>query len=1411
MKKYVSLFLAFLIVVVMSLGSFLIYKNKTNNKDMLDELINISKLDDKFLDKYYNDMDKLRESGNDENVLIIVSKNKPKDTYGAKNIIDAPNSTYIFEYKNEIDRDEAKKKLEKDKTIISVTENRKYEMLENNNQNNSSNYNSWGIEKSGLDHAIDYVNQNGGKNVNVAIIDSGCDMDLFNASYNGRIEETYNLFDVGTYGHNSMYDHAGHGTHIAGTIAEGTPSNVKIIPFKVGDRDNLDSLDILESITYITENHKADVINMSFGAFVSKIEIDAEYVVIEAAKRENIICVAAAGNSASETLEVPSAYDNTLSISAVDSNLDIAIFSSFNDYVTFAAPGEDILSINGVKSGTSMATPHAVCAVAFLKTIKKDLSFEGVINALKQNVQDLGAVGKDKYFGYGFIDLSTFKLCTDNNLDSCTILDENYSFVPTNIELEEVVLTPYNYGSITNILPTKVKLTDESNNIKITTIDKLEDIVVTGYDPYASGEQIVNLKYLDFNLSFNVTNPDNYEIGWIYQHGYDNQGNLKESYSISGYKDNNLQLEKLYFPEKIEGIDVDAIQYLNQNYQYVFGDSLDAKYYKEVYLPSNFKEVGATSFRKLTNLYKVKSYADELIVESAFQGLKYLTILDANVLLNYNSSYAFEGDVSLKSITLSSNTTLIPTSTFDGCIFLSSINLPEGLVEIGENAFSKTSIKNIVLPNSLQKIGSNAFSDSLIKSVTIPASVTEIGEHSFGGQYFSEVTVSENNPIYDSRNDCNAIIETETNKLIIGSTNTTIPDDVKIIGSRAFEKSTIREVVLPDSIESIESDAFADCVNLETIKTSRYINNISDSSFNLYYYKNVNTHTVFYVYSNTPFHNFVLEKHRIYVLLDETPNPPKIINILCNGKREYLPFETLDISSYRCSVQYEGIDELEEITSFRNPRYVDGRDSLRYDDWDAWLYYDTLQGYHNVEMWIPVIVEQKLTPEYEIPVNVKANVNSTLADVELPEGFEWEDDTILLTEVGNTVKDARFIPEDSDNYSVVENIAVPIQVIDKTLIKPTITVQDKQYDGTTNLSLDNITISDLDENDYTIESVSLKSSNSGPTKALIKLKLTDEVFESYSFSNCKQEKTFVIDTNIIPLKFERPTMSNITYKYNGSYQYAIINDYIEDYMTIEGNRQKDAGDYEVKITLDKNCLWDIGTGFNFDIYLPFSIEKADIEYTSSNSEFTYDGNTHGIELNVPNNATVKYSNQDGDYILDSMPKYTEVGNYLIKYKIDIDDNYNTAYGENTLTINVNSNPSTGYKINNYLVDETNKYISKVMVGTTLNNYRSNFELSSGYTINVQLKNDVLYTGSKTKIYNNNVLEDEYTNVVIGDINGDGIINSSDLLRVRQHLLDINVLEEYKFLSSDINYDNNINSSDLLRMRQHLIGSKSISE
>ena len=132
-----------------------------------------------------------------------------------------------------------------------------------------------------------------------------------------------------------------------------------------------------------------------------------------------------------------------------------------------------------------------------------------------------------------------------------------------------------------------------------------------------------------------------------------------------------------------------------------------------------------------------------------------------------------------------------------------------------------------------------------------------------------------------------------------------------------------------------------------------------------------------------------------------------------------------------------------------------------------------------------------------------------------------------------------------------------------------------------------------------------------------------------------------------------------------------------------------------------------------------------------------------------------------------------------------------------------------YSIKDYFVDENSKVISKIIVGTTEDDFRNHINLGINYSVIVDTKNSLLYTGGKTKIYNSNELVKEYTNIVIGDINGDGIINSADLLKIRQHLIGVKPLEGIYFTSSDINYDSIVNSADLLRIRQHLIGTKLI--
>ena len=81
-----------------------------------------------------------------------------------------------------------------------------------------------------------------------------------------------------------------------------------------------------------------------------------------------------------------------------------------------------------------------------------------------------------------------------------------------------------------------------------------------------------------------------------------------------------------------------------------------------------------------------------------------------------------------------------------------------------------------------------------------------------------KIPVDKNNPKYDSRNNCNAIIETKTNKLICGCANTVIPDSINVIDWLAFHGQTsLTSIVIPNSVKRISSSAFGDCSGLVSL------------------------------------------------------------------------------------------------------------------------------------------------------------------------------------------------------------------------------------------------------------------------------------------------------------------------------------------------------------------------------------------------------------------------------------------------------------------------------------------------------------------------------------------------------------------------------------------------------------------
>ena len=149
------------------------------------------------------------------------------------------------------------------------------------------------------------------------------------------------------------------------------------------------------------------------------------------------------------------------------------------------------------------------------------------------------------------------------------------------------------------------------------------------------------------------------------------------------------------------------------------------------------------------------------------------------------------------------------------------IVVPDGVKALKSDVFDYCDISSITLPSSLEEIGSFAFYASSIESLTIPASVKKIGNDSFiaicRDTPLKTISVEAGNSVYDSRNKCNAVIETATNRLIQGSANTVIPNGVESIGEQAFYGIKIEKLVIPTSVKIIEHAAFFYASNLKEI------------------------------------------------------------------------------------------------------------------------------------------------------------------------------------------------------------------------------------------------------------------------------------------------------------------------------------------------------------------------------------------------------------------------------------------------------------------------------------------------------------------------------------------------------------------------------------------------------------------
>lgn len=249
----------------------------------------------------------------------------------------------------------------------------------------------------------------GSASVLVAVVDSGAD--FAHPDLQGKLIAGWDFVNNDA----TPADDHGHGTHVAGIIGAATNNGqgvagigyeTRVLVVKVLDQANSGAYSTIAQGIIYAADQGARIINLSLGGTVASSLL--EDAVTYAASRGALV-VAAAGNGGSSAPYYPAAYATVLAVSATDANDNRYSPSNYADYVAVAAPGASIYSTSWesgtsgyrYRSGTSQAAAHVSAVAALLLAQDGTRTSAQLRNLIESGADDLGAAGKDPYFGYG--------------------------------------------------------------------------------------------------------------------------------------------------------------------------------------------------------------------------------------------------------------------------------------------------------------------------------------------------------------------------------------------------------------------------------------------------------------------------------------------------------------------------------------------------------------------------------------------------------------------------------------------------------------------------------------------------------------------------------------------------------------------------------------------------------------------------------------------------------------------------------------------------------------------------------------------------------------------------------------------------------------------------------------------------
>ncbi len=560
----------------------------------------------------------------------LIIKGNIGNNYGAYKDICGYRDYHILCYSTIEQTENAYYKLLSKKVNVRPDEIVEIESASSENYQDYNTYNSWGAKYMDVANYISYLKGlDNTKEIVVAVLDTG--INTSHEIFENRILEDSNNKFVGFSYYPTTYTYSGydfeddneHGTHVAGTICELTPSNVKILPIKVLNYEGkaYDS-QVLLGYTKIIEEYSLEYniacINTSVSGFQ---RYGNEYVSL---LNKNIIPIVAAGNdsrSIAHLIDENENSDKCVLVSAVRKcyGENIQFDSSYSNYgkgIDISAPGSNIKSAgigdNGdspvtdkycTKTGTSMATPHVSAAVALLSLGLKDgYTADVLIDRLIDSALDYGVPGYDNYYGYGFV--------------NCKNLQYNKADVRLDIKVDNksLDLTKDNTNIVyESDLELTFECSDNSFVIKYTTDGTTPSIYSSTYTQklhVLTSDNLVNYNIIAYkvdNLGQIEEYSSLYNVSFIYKNAdiedcvtVDSKGFITEYWGVH---------ENVVIPEKINGVTITGID------KSAFGwhENLQS-----IELPETCKHLGETAFKCDKNLKYIYAPGVETIDVNAF-------------------------------------------------------------------------------------------------------------------------------------------------------------------------------------------------------------------------------------------------------------------------------------------------------------------------------------------------------------------------------------------------------------------------------------------------------------------------------------------------------------------------------------------------------------------------------------------------------------------------------------------------------------------------------------------------------------------------------------------------------------------------------------------------------------------------